>query len=148
LNKQKERTRFLRFAAVGAMGAVIDFGVLNLLIVLLHVKPVPASMVSFTAAVISNFLWNRYWTYPDSRSKHISHQLGQFFLVSIIGLAIRTPLFALFEKWLTTVFSTTIQLPVVKPNFAAHNIALALVIGIIMIWNFLANRFWTYSDVE
>ena len=31
LNNPRERTRFLRFAAVGMMGAVVDFGTFNLL---------------------------------------------------------------------------------------------------------------------
>ena len=34
------------------------------------------------------------------------------------------------------------------PVFVAHNLSLAIVIGVVMIWNFLANRYWTYSDVN
>ena len=33
MNNTKERNRFLKFAVVGAIGAVIDFGILNLRIV-------------------------------------------------------------------------------------------------------------------
>ena len=89
-----ELTRFLKFSVVGTVGAVVDFGTFNLLHTRLAVPAVPASVLSFTAAVVSNFIWNRYWTYPDSRSKPIRRQAAQFTMVSLIGLAIRTPLFA------------------------------------------------------
>ncbi|HHH81806.1 MAG TPA: GtrA family protein, partial [Chloroflexi bacterium] len=79
---QRELSRFLKFCVVGVIGAVVDFGTFNLLANVLHVWSIGASMASFTAAVCSNFLWNRYWTYPDSRSKQLGAQLFQFALVS------------------------------------------------------------------
>src|SRR5512133_2734489 len=94
LTDPQERGRFLRFVVVGIIGAIVDFGTFNLLVALTHIPAVWASMISFTAAVVSTFLWNRYWTYPDSRSKAISRQVVQFLVVSAIGLGIRTPLFA------------------------------------------------------
>lgn len=75
LTNPRERTRFLRFAVVGIIGAVVDFGVMNLLsslfpvpIVIGNVVISPlvwAGTISFIAAILSNFTWNRYWTYPD-----------------------------------------------------------------------------------
>ena len=56
LNDSIERGRFLRFAAVGAIGTVVDFGVFNLLNVVFKIQPVAASILSFTTAVINNFL--------------------------------------------------------------------------------------------
>lgn len=148
ITNPKERSRFLRFAVVGAAGAVIDFGVFNILTNLFGVKAVISSVVSFTLAVCSNFLWNRYWIYPDSRSKKISHQLVQFLLISGIGLAIRTPIFAWLEKWMIKEIEILhLNLPL-TPTFVGHNLSLAIVIVIIMFWNFFANRFWTYADVE
>ena len=44
---------------------------------------------------MSNFTLNRYWTYPDSRSRHFLHQLGMFFLVNAAGIAFRIPILAL-----------------------------------------------------
>jgi putative flippase GtrA len=28
-----------------------------------------------------------------------------------------------------------------------HNAALAVAIGIVMLWNYFANRYWTYNDI-
>ena len=97
----RERTRFLKFAVVGIVGAVVDFGAFNLFTSLLGMTAVLASVLSFIAAIISNFTWNRYWTYPDSRSKPIAQQLTQFSVVSVIGLVIRTPIIALLVPLFT-----------------------------------------------
>jgi len=144
----KEQSRFIRFAMVGAIGAVVDFGIFNILTHFFSIAAVPASVVSFITAVVSNFIWNRYWTYPDSRSKHIAHQLIQFLVISFIGLLIRTPLFAYLEKISVQYFTkSTIDLPF-TPTFIGHNLSLATAIIVVMLWNFFANRFWTYADVE
>ena len=149
LTNPKERTRFLRFAAVGAMGAVVDFSIFNLLAWGLHLPEVPASVVSFIAAVTSNFLWNRFWTYPDSRSKPFIQQIGQFFLINAIGLAIRIPLFAWLERLVVAAVARLIKPSFfLTPTFIGHNISLAAVILVVMMWNFFANRLWTYNDVS
>ena len=144
----KERVRFFRFAVVGAIGAVVDFGTFNLLTYATPILPMWASVISFIAAVLSNFTWNRRWTYPDSHSKQISKQLSQFSIINIIGLAIRTLLFALIEKPLVGRFEAFSLPGFLTPDFLGHNFALATVILIVMLWNFFANRYWTYNDVS
>lgn len=146
--KRNEQARFMRFALVGAIGAVIDFGVFNLLTHFTGINAVIASVISFICAVCSNFIWNRYWTYPDSRTKHITHQLLQFIIISVIGLAIRTPLFAYLEKVLAKSFANSVFTVPFTPTFLSHNISLAVTIIVVMFWNFFANRFWTYGDIS
>lgn len=150
LNNPRERTRFLRFAAVGIIGAVVDFGTFNLLSSVVGLSAVVASVFSFLAAIISNFTWNRYWTYPDSRTKPIGHQLFQFTVVSLVGLAIRTPLIAFLAPLLTSLFGKLSFLPIgfVTADLLGENLALAFAVIVVMFWNFFINRYWTYSDVE
>ncbi|MHB0922921.1 MAG: GtrA family protein [Bellilinea sp.] len=150
LSNSKERTRFIRFAIVGAIGAVIDFSVFNFLtnfVDIFKTNAVWASVISFILAVISNFTWNRIWTYPDSRNKSFRRQLTQFVVVSVIGLLIRTPLFAWLEKILIEFLTGRWNFDPLTPVIVAHNISLAIVILVIMLWNFFANRYWTYNDV-
>ena len=140
----------MRFSVVGAIGAVVDFGTFNVLTNLFNLLPVLASVFSFTAAVFSNFLWNRFWTYPDSRSKPILRQMLEFGFINMIGLAIRTPLFAFLEKPLPE-FYATFRLPSTFPfdaQFLGHNTALAIAVVVVMFWNFFVNRYFTYSDVQ
>ncbi len=150
LSNSRERHRFMRFAMVGAIGAIVDFGTFNLLTSVFKMPAVFSSVCSFGAAVVSNFIWNRYWTYPDSRSKQISRQMIQFALISVIGLLIRTPLFAMLESPLSDLLSN-LHIPILStanPDFLGHNLALAIAVGVVMFWNFFVNRYWTYGDVE
>ncbi len=157
---RRELTRFLKFGVVGAIGAVVDFGTFNLLTSLLGLWSVVASVVSFSAAVTSNFIWNRFWVYPDSRSKPLAAQAAQFAAVNLAGLLIRTPVFALTEAPMTRLAGT--WLPALRslpgplggvaarlnPPLAGSNLALALAVIIVLFWNFGVNRLWTYSDAS
>jgi len=171
----KEAERFIKFLVVGAVGFVVDFGIYNLLLGPFDVLLAPgtpfdqfllslglsqawvegtlpaliAGTISFVCAIISNFTWNRFWTYPDSRSKPIVRQFIQFFLVSITGIVLRLPIIALthlpFTRLSASLFST------LSPELTQRigdNMALALSVLIILFWNFFINRYWTYSDVD
>jgi|Deesub1362A_J573_1020465.scaffolds.fasta_scaffold02749_6 putative flippase GtrA len=157
---RREFTRFMKFSVVGVIGAIVDFGTFNLLNTLLGVWILLASAISFAAAVTSNFIWNRYWTYPDSRSKPVGQQAAQFALINLIGLAIRTPIIYFAEKpWVNL---ATRLLPAIPPAFPpgpqsvflldpvvlGRNLALATAVVAVLFWNFGINRIWTYSDVS
>jgi len=149
LTNPQERTRFFRFLFVGTFGAVVDFGMFNLQVLAFKLNPVLASAISFISAIISNFLWNRYWTYPDSRSKSIRAQLAMFALVSGMGLVIRIPLFAFLEPRMIDLSARILPAGLsLDPTFAGHNFALAVSVLVVMMWNFFANRYWTYNDVQ
>jgi len=146
LTSKKERIRFYKFAVVGLIGSVIDFGVFNLLTIAFSVSSIASSIVSFSLAVINNFILNRFWTYPETRQNPVYKPLIQFVIVSCLGLAIRVPLFAWLEKMLIPLASKTVP-NLLTPTIVGHNVALALVIGVVMLWNYFVNRFWTFKNV-
>jgi putative flippase GtrA len=148
LNNAQERIRFYKFAVVGAIGAAIDFGLFNLFTSLVGIPAIVSSALSFIAAVISNFVFNRYWTYPDSRSKPLAHQVVQFTLISLIGMVIRLIMFALLETSLIKLASQFTPNIGLNSTVIGHNATLALAILVVMMWNFIANRYWTYNDVS
>ena len=91
---RKEFGRFFKFMVVGTIGAVVDFGILNVLMLTFRAQHVDlgawhlfgtltlngnltlSNTISFTTAVLSNFIWNRFWTYPESRSKPLDRATG------------------------------------------------------------------------
>ncbi len=133
----RELERFLKFMVVGTIGFVVDFGTLNLLVQLFGLPLLFSNTISFSLAVISNYTWNRYWTYPDSRSKPVRSQLTQFVVVNVAGLGINTLVLAA----LTGVFTRMV-------GELGYNIAKAIATVIVLFWNFFINRYWTYSDVD
>jgi putative flippase GtrA len=157
-SKWKEVERFLKFATVGTLGAVIDLGLSFILLItlfnpLIQIQYLTAATVSFVVAVMSNFFWNRYWTYPDSRSRSIQQQLVQFALVSISGWTGRT-IWISFAKPFFEKFAANLAIqynfPIDDVNAALIGGMIAILLGIfvVMIWNFFVNRYWTYNDVD
>ena len=149
----KELERFLKFMAVGVTGAIVDFGTLYVMHILVGLPIVAANTISFTAAVFNNFVWNRYWTYPDSRSKPIRTQLVQFFAVNTAGWAINTGVLLLLRNPLTNLAGGLAPtIPVLADAETAYkagyNAAKAIATVIVMFWNFFVNRFWTYNDIK
>ena len=147
----KEFRRFAKFSIVGAVGAVIDFSVLNLL---LHLLPnvlmwnllaqysfngnlLLANTISVSTAILSNFIWNRLWTFPESRSRKKRKQLPQFASVNLIGLVLNN---------IIVVGMDALLVPYIEGPLRP-NVAKAIAIGIVLFWNFGANRLWTYRGL-
>jgi putative flippase GtrA len=168
--KAKEVERFLKFLVVGLMGAIIDFGTVAILqaTVLppadgsgqrLAANVAIATTIAFLAAVLSNFIWNRLWTYPDSRSRSARRQLALFTFISFVGWFGRTIWIQVSYHTLGLLFMEPL-LPIIHifrpmyvPSPAADDklgtlIAMGIGVVVVMFWNFFANRFWTYNDVS
>jgi putative flippase GtrA len=168
--KAKEVERFLKFAIVGITGAIVDFGVLIVLQTTLFPpadmsgNPIPinvtiATSTAFISAVVNNFTWTRLWVYPDSRSRSVRRQLAQFATISVIGGTARTIWVTASAFWMGYVL-LPVALPVIhlfNASYAPSPTAegklgsiVAQMIGmvVVMLWNFFANRYWTYNDVE
>lgn len=118
---------FLRYAAVGASGTLIDFCVLILLVEKFGLPPLAANIPAFLLAVINNYLLNRYWTYRN-KEKAFLKQLAKFFSVSLVGLLLSSLLMYLLleaDIW--------------------YVLAKILIIGVVLMWNFSANSLWTFK---
>jgi putative flippase GtrA len=159
--KHKEVERFIKFLIVGTIGALIDLGLTNFMMKFVfhvaanNVVPVLISgAIGFSAAVTSNFLWNRYWTYPDSRSRPIAKQVAQFVAVNAVGLGIRLIILNLLyipAVWLVEHISQDLIHFNLSANQEARigaNAVIMVAQVIVLFWNFFVNRHWTYNDVQ
>ncbi len=135
--RPKEVTRFVKFSIVGAIGAVIDFALLNLLRGGFGWPLFWANTVSVSVAILSNFTWNRFWTYPESRTRKKRKQLPQFALINIVGLLINN---------LIVVGLDALLVPYIDEPWS-YNLAKAVAIGVVLFWNFGINRLWTYRGL-
>ena len=143
-----KKSRFLKFSIVGAIGTVIDFGILNLLTIVFKVPKLLAQAISFSLAVVNNYFLNRIWTYSDSRGKSIFRQFLTFLSISLIGLGIRTPLFWVLSWAITQVSQKVLPAEFsIKPEWIGNNFALAFCIVVVLLWNYFANRKWTFNDI-
>jgi len=141
-DKKKELKRFIKFGIVGLIGAVVDFSILNFFIFALGfsspIGKIIANIISTSAAILSNFTWNRLWTYPESRKRKKRVQLVQFTIVNLVGLTINTAIFFLADHYFFNLFF---------PENISVQLAKLTAIGIVLFWNFGANRLWTYRGL-
>ena len=132
-----EVVRFLKFGVVGIIGAVVDFSLLNVGIQVFSLAKWLANTFSFSAAVVSNFTWNRLWTFPESRQKPLGPQMGQFFLINLVGLGINQVIFLSLDHYVFAPWGTW-----------GYNLSKAIAIGVVLFWNFGINRIWTYREIR
>jgi dolichol-phosphate mannosyltransferase len=84
-------TRFLKFCLVGASGVVVNEGLLALLKQSAGLHLALASAVSIEVSILSNFLFNNYFTFRDRRpsgTRLFFRGLTVFNAVSLAGLVI------------------------------------------------------------
>lgn len=132
----KEAKRFIKFAIVGTTGAVVDFGLLNFGILVLGLPKAVANTISFSAAVVNNFLWNRLWTFPESRSLPPASQFWKFSLVSLVGYFLNQTIFLGLDHLFFHRFGAM-----------GYNISKAIATIVVLFWNFGANRVWTFKGI-
>jgi putative flippase GtrA len=155
----REGRRFARFLVVGAIGFVVDFGVLNIAHAwgfgawvaahfLPFLTPYPAIIeqtLSLSLAIISNFLWNYFWIYPEARQANQGDKMIRFVIVSVAGLAVGVPIFSVALITWQAVLAVA-HLDTIGLNLAA-NLALMTRVGVLLFWNYFVNRYWTYKEV-
>jgi putative flippase GtrA len=137
-DRPRELVRFSKFAAVGAIGMVVDLTVLTVSREWFGLSLSLSVFLGFTLAVMSNFTWNRLWTFPESRERPLGSQLMQFFIINAIGLGINE----VVVLGLHPLFNRAVHDP------ASYIAAKIIAIGIVLFWNYFINRKWTYKGIS
>lgn len=120
--------KFVKFGIVGVSGVVVDFGITALLRDAMNVNQYMANSAGFACAVVSNYLLNRAWTFR-SKNPSVVAEFGKFVLVALFGLALNNSIIYLLNgQW---------QVPFYASKLFAT--------GVVMVWNFVANYFFTFS---
>jgi len=79
----------MSFGAVGLGGLVIDIGVFNALRVgAFSGKPLTAGAISAGAAIVFNWVGNRYWTFGDRRRGDVVREAFEYGAVALLGLGL------------------------------------------------------------
>jgi len=136
--------QFIKFGLTGTVGAVVDFGIYNILVrgfgftAGYHVLGQPvllANNISVLLAIISNFMLNKYWTFRD-RSTNVAGQGARYFILNLFTWTLNQILFSYF----------TFRVPLIQAVFGTQkdNAAKVLAIGVILIFNFFGSKFLVF----
>jgi len=119
--------QFLAFAFVGAIGTGVHYAVLMLL-VYSQLAPVPfATTIGFAAGAAVNYTLNYTFTF-DSRRPHLQ-AVPMFLTVAAIG--------AVLNVVIVWVLVSAAGLHFLLAQVAAT--------AVVLLWNFSANRAWTFK---
>lgn len=127
----REWKKVFKFSIVGLTGIVVNLAVLKLLL-MAGISGYVALFFAIAVAILNNFLWNDLWTFRDSAQRGITSVWQRFWLfctVSIGGAVINY------------------AVAVLLISFIGLSIDISDLIGILIgfIWNFLANRRFTWG---
>lgn len=119
---------FVKYAIVGLSGTLIDLVSLYLLVEFFFLPVLLAASLAFILAVINNFILNKFWTFRHP-SKNYKKLFIKFLIVSLVGLGL-----------------TLLSMYLLVYLLAIWYIAAKIITSVLVVaWNFLANRLWTFK---
>jgi putative flippase GtrA len=124
----KEIGRISRFLVVGGTATAVQYIVLVACVRALSLAPVVASAIGFALSSVLNYYLNYRLTFRSSRA-HVS-ALPRFLLIAGIGLIANS-----VSMWLLT-----------KSAHLGYLLSQVLTTALVLIWNYTANRKWTFSS--
>jgi putative flippase GtrA len=121
--------QFLRFAAVGATGTLIQYLVLWGATSALGLPAALASGIGYALGSIMNYILNYFFTFESGKSHF--EAASKYYAILGIGWCVNTGLMALLVHhlkmniWLAQLFTS----------------------GVGLVWNFTGSRFWAFRSV-
>jgi putative flippase GtrA len=119
-------TQFLKFAAGGAVGTALHYAVLVAWVEAAGGPVVPGTLAGFCVGAFANYLIARRFVFVTARPH--GSAVPRFALVAAAGAVINTAIVALLYR--------------AGAHYLAAQVAAT---GIVLAFNFLANRHWTFS---
>jgi putative flippase GtrA len=145
--------QFVQFCLVGAFSTALNEVLFNLFWAWgLGINP--SYVLAFSLAVTNGFFLNRAWTFRRSRTHKMERQYVMFIAVNLVGLALSWAVMRLVGAWLLHSGWAAALVPVVERmvHQPAHTDRLAYSLGVLAatppcaVWNFSANKLWTFGS--
>ena len=133
---RKHAAQGLKFACVGAAGAVVDFSILNLLIHVTTLDPRVANIFSTFIATVLVFLLNRSVTFR-SQASGTAGEAGRFAMVYAVAYGLNVTLTAVFYTIGTHI------LPALSIVLLSNG-SKALAIGVGIGWNYTLSHWFVF----
>lgn len=123
---QENKGQMLRYAIVGGTGAIVDLGALYILTEYFNLYYLYSTTTAFIVSALLNFYFNRRWTFKSSGNT--KKQLLIFSFVATSGVVLNGFIMYILVDWLKIYYM----------------LAKVFSVGIVTIWNFLWNKYFTF----
>jgi putative flippase GtrA len=120
--------QFVKFAGVGIIGTAAHYILLIIIVEVFNRDPVSGSAVGFVGGALVNYYLNRHYTFKSDARHRVA--MPKFLAVATIGMILNVTIMATLTNLLdiqyliNQVFATTV----------------------VLLWNFIANKFWTFAS--
>lgn len=126
-----------RFLLVGALNTFIDLGVLNFLMwvfgIAAGVSYSVFKAISFLAATVNSYFWNKYWTFEKKERKPGPKEFIKFLIITTIGFLINVGIASFVVNITGPKFGIT--------EVTWGNIGAFAAVFVAWIWNFIGSKF-------
>lgn len=127
--------RFIKFCIVGASGFCVNLGLLAIFVEVAGMHKVWAQIPSYQISILTNFMFNEFWTFSDRRTPGLKSFLiraVKFNLISQVGWGINISVYYL------------------ALNFAGiyYIVSQIIAIAVATMWNFFSNLIWTWRQKQ
>lgn len=132
--------QFAKFCIIGFSSLLIDAGISAALTYGAHLNPSLAKALSFLVAATNGFFWNSRWTFRGMGGDKLHQMYLKFLTVNGIGFVLNLTIFKTVLFLFTGKFFGQ-----VKPLFLHFIVATLTAAVCVSVWNFLANKKWTFN---
>ncbi|MBI1904970.1 MAG: GtrA family protein [Rhodocyclales bacterium] len=119
--------RFLRFAAVGAIGTGAHYALLLVLVEVAGARPLAGSVAGFLLGALVNYLLNRNFVFRSDR-QHVE-ALPRFLAIAAIGLC----------------GNALLMYALVDLTGVHYVLAQVITTCLLLCWHYAANALWTFA---
>lgn len=120
--------QFLCFSGIGVIGTLAHYTTLITLVQMAGVTPVLASAGGFVLGALVNYVLNYRYTFRSNSRHH--EAIIKFFTIALVGLVLNTLIISLAIDILSL----------------HYLLAQVIATGLVLIWNFTGNRWWTFRE--
>ncbi|WP_125963805.1 GtrA family protein [Bifidobacterium dolichotidis] len=128
--------QILKFGVVGIIAAILDFGILNILVIFAHMNNVLASTISFTLSFIFNYLASMKYVFKHRPDMARWMEIVIFLLSAVIGLLINNAII-----WMSTLGMDADAFLTQHAEYVlCTNIGKIVATFVVAVWNFIIRK--------
>jgi len=121
---------FWKYCIGGGMSLLIDVGLLYVFTDFLHIHYLISATLSFIIAASYNYTFQKVLTFKN-KDQNCLKQFMSFVAIALIGLGLNIILLKIQVEWFGIWYI----------------LAKIIAAAIVLIWNFLANKFFTFKEI-
>lgn len=130
--------QILKFGVVGVIAAVLDFGILNFLVIVFHMHNVIAGTISFLLSLIFNYFASMKYVFKHRPDMARWMEVVIFLFSAVVGLFMNN-----FIIWLSTFGMNHDAYITQHVEYVLRtNVGKVIATFVVAVWNFLIRKFF------